>query len=294
MEKRRMILMNENVDVIHFIIHMADGRFDVSDRIRIINKWIKIAEVKGAFGLVENWLIEKSIVSLNKQKNPFIVDRNNSDISMIAHLLSDTYEVDQCSGDSISELIIANKDSIDSIKCCLEDIYPVLNGGAKHIVDSMHKIENVFQLIKRGYSGDIPENCDEFSIVESYLEEKTREKDENKKNGIISDSFPSVEEYIGKVAAYMFIRNYPSAIAEKFYGVCDEYDFLLNPLGFKQDDFRLEWLLKYSDNLLKKLKECKIQKQIIIESIEKAFEGTALSQLQLKRLFRIYQIMEKH
>lgn len=66
----------------------------------------------------------------------------------------------------------------------------------------------------------------------------------------------------------------------------------MNPLGFKQDVFRLEWVLTYSDNLCEKLKECNMQKQIIIESIEKAFEGTSLSQPQLKRLFRVYQIME--
>lgn len=111
---------------------------------------------------------------------------------------------------------------------------------------------------------------------------------------IIHDSFPSVDDRIGEVAAYMLLKNYPSSIIEKFYGICDEHDFLLNPAEFKEDLFQLEWLLRYSDNLCEKLNECSIQKQIIINSIEKAFMGNSLSELQLKRLFRIYQIMEKH
>jgi len=42
---------------------------------------------------------------------------------------------------------------------------------------------------------------------------------------IIHDSFPSVDDRIGEVAAYMLLKNYPSSIIEKFYGICDEYDF---------------------------------------------------------------------
>jgi len=282
--------------VIKFIINMVDRDFQVSDRVRLIKKWIRIAEVEETFVLIENWLIEKLRSLLNQRTNPIAIDHITSDVSLIAQLLSDVhmYKEENCNENAISEFIISNKEDLDCIKCCFDYIYPVLNPRAKQIVDSIYKIENVFQLLRRSYSDDVPKNCDEFKIVEMYLEEIKKEKEENNKRGIMHDSFPSVDDRVGEVAAYMLLKNYPSSIIEKFYGICDEYDFLLNSTEFNEDLFRLEWLLGYSDNLCEKLNECSIQKQIIINSIEKAFMGNSLSKLQLKRLFRIYQIMEKH
>ncbi|WP_222434408.1 hypothetical protein [Rummeliibacillus sp. SL167] len=283
------------LDAVQFIINMRDGHFDISDRIRIINKWVRIAKVEGSYLMIENWLLEKIIPILKNQIPPIGIDSAISDISMIAQLLSDIIEVDKCSMDNtISGLIIDNRDNLVYVKPCLEYIYPVLNAEAKQIIDPIYTIENVFQLMQRGYSGHLPKNCDEFHIVESYLEEKVKENGKNKELGIEKYTIPSAEEHIGEVAAYMFMRNFPASITEKYRGICEEYDFLLCPSEFKADTFQLEWLLTYSDNLCEKLKECNVQKQIIIESIEQAFEGTSLSQPQLKRLFRLYQIMQKH
>lgn len=276
---------------IQFIIRMANRNFDVSDKVKLIKKWIRIAEVDGVFGLIESWLIENIKTLLNSQNNRVAFDSIKHDVLMIAHLLSDIYlnEEDNCNGNAISEIIINNKKNLDYIKCCFEGVYPVLNAKAKQIVDSVYKIENVFQLMRRSYSYGVPEDCDEFKIVESYLEEKIKEKNE-----IMIDTFLVDDDQIGRVAAYMFLRNYPSAIVEKYHGICNEYDFLLNSVEFKEELFQIEWLLRYSDNLFEKLKECSIQKQIIIKSIEKAFNRTSHSQVQLNRLFRIYQIMNNY
>lgn len=279
------------LEAVQFIINMPDGHFDISDRIRIINKWMGIAKVEGSSLMIENWLIEKIILILKNKIPPIGVDRAISDISMIAQLLSDIIELDKCRTDAISRLIIDNKDNLVCVKPCLEYIYPVLNDEAKQIIEPIYTIENVFQLMQRGYSGHLPKNCDEFHIVESYLEEKVKENKENKELGIKKYTIPIAEEYIGEVAAYMFMRNYPSSITEKYRGICEEYNFLLCPSEFKADTFQLEWLLTYSDNLCEKLKKCKTQEQIIIESVEKAFKENSLSKEQLKRLFSIYQMM---
>ncbi|MBV4432732.1 SIR2 family protein [Clostridium tyrobutyricum] len=279
------------LDAVQFIINMPDGHFDISDRIRIINKWMGIAKVEGSSLMIENWLLEKSIPIVNNQIPPIGIDSAISDISMIAQLLSDIIEVDKCRTDAISGLIIDNRDNLVCVKPCLEYIYPVLNEEAKQIIEPIYTIENVFQLMQRGYSGHLPKNCDEFHIVESYLEEKVKQNKENKEHGIEKYTIPSAEEYIGEVAVYMFMRNFPSSITKKYRGICEEYDFLLCPSEFKTDTFQLEWLLTYSDNLCEKLKKCKTQEQIIIESVEKAFKENSLNQWQLKRLFSIYKMM---
>lgn len=276
------------LEAVQFIINMLDGHFDVSNRIRIINKWMQIAKVEGSSLMIEKWLLEKIIPILKNKIPPIGIDMSIPDISMIAQLLSDIIKVDKYSADAISELIIDNRDNLVCVKPCLEYIYPVLNEKAKQIIEPIYTIENVFQLMQRSYSGHLPKNCDEFHIVESYLEEKVKEK---KELGIEKYTIPSAEEYIGEVAAYMLMRNFSSSITEKYHGICEEYDFLLCSSEFKADIFQIEWLLTYSDNLCEKLKKCKTQQQIIIKSIEKAFKENLLNKLQLKRLFRIYQMM---
>lgn len=279
------------LSAVQFIINMKDGNFGISDRIRIINKWIEMVNVEEVSLIIENWLLEKIIPILTNKIPPIEVDRAISDISMIAQLLSDIIQVDKCRTDAISGLIIDNKDNLDCVKSCVEYIYPVLNDEAKQIVEPIYSVENVFQLMKRGYSGQLPNNCNEFHIIESYLEEKVKENKDNNEHAIKKYTFQIVEEDIGDVAEYMFMHKFPSSITEKYHGICAEYDFLLCPSEFEADAFQLEWLLTYSDNMCEELSKCKMQQQIIIESVEKAFKESSLSQWQLKRLFKIYQIM---
>lgn len=279
------------LSAVQFIINMKDGNFGISDRIRIINKWIEMVNVEEVSLIIENWLLEKIIPILTNKIPPIEVDRAISDISMIAQLLSDIIQVDKCRTDAISGLIIDNKDNLDCVKSCVEYIYPVLNDEAKQIVEPIYSVENVFQLMKRGYSGQLPNNCNEFHIIESYLEEKVKENKDNNELAIKKYTFQIVEEDIGDVAEYMFMHKFPSSITEKYHGICAEYDFLLCPSEFEADAFQLEWLLTYSDNMCEELSKCKMQQQIIIESVEKAFKESSLSQWQLKRLFKIYQIM---
>ena len=279
------------LSAVQFIINMKDGNFGISDRIRIINKWIEMVNVEEVSLIIENWLLEKIIPILANKIPPIGVDIAISDISMIAQLLSDIIQVDKCRTDAISGLIIDNKDNLDCVKSCVEYIYPVLNDEAKQIVEPIYSVENVFQLMKRGYSGQLPNNCNEFHIIESYLEEKVKENKDNNEHAIKKYTFQIVEEEIGDVAEYMFMHKFPSSITEKYHGICAEYDFLLCPSEFEADAFQLEWLLTYSDNMCEELSKCKMQQQIIIESVEKAFKESSLSQWQLKRLFKIYQIM---
>lgn len=279
------------LSAVQFIINMKDGNFGISDRIRIINKWIEMVNVEEVSLIIENWLLEKIIPILTNKIPPIGVDIAISDISMIAQLLSDIIQVDKCRTDAISGLIIDNKDNLDCVKSCVEYIYPVLNDEAKQIVEPIYSVENVFQLMKRGYSGQLPNNCNEFHIIESYLEEKVKENKDNNEHAIKKYTFQIVEEEIGDVAEYMFMHKFPSSITEKYHGICAEYDFLLCPSEFEADAFQLEWLLTYSDNMCEELSKCKMQQQIIIESVEKAFKESSLSQWQLKRLFKIYQIM---
>ena len=91
----------------------------------------------------------------------------------------------------------------------------------------------------------------------------------------------------------MFINNFPSSITEKYRGICEEYDFLLCNSEFNVDNFQIEWLLTYSEELCKKFKKCKIQEKIVIKSIEKAFKENSLSQWQIKKLFSIYKMLIK-
>lgn len=288
--------INDNeckLDVVQFIINMSDGHFHTSDRIKIIRKWIGIEAVDGLSLIIENWLLEKIIPILKKQISPTGVSREIFDISSIAQLLSDIMEIDKAKIGAISGLIIDNRDNLACIKPCFEYIYPLLNDEAKQIIEPIYTIENVFQLIQIGYSGNIPKNCDEYNIVESYLEEKVKEKNENKKLGIEKYKIPSLEEKIGEVAKYMFINNFPSSITEKYRGICEEYDFLLCNSEFNVDNFQIEWLLTYSEELCKKFKKCKIQEKIVIKSIEKAFKENSLSQWQIKKLFSIYKMLIK-
>ena len=286
--------VNDNeckLEVVQFIISMADGKFSVSDRIRMISKWVRIGKVEGSFPKIENWLLEKMIPVLQNQIHLIHIDHEISDISMIAKLLSEIFQEDKHCGNAISGLIVDNRDNLVCVKPCLEYVYQILNDEAKEIVDSLCEIENVFQLMRKYYSGDLPKDFDEFNIVEAYLDEKIRENQDSRNKGIIKYSYPSAEEYIGEVAAYMLIRNFPPDITEKYCGIYAAYDFLLCPLKFKRDTFQLEWLFTYSDNLCEKLKQCKIQKQVIIECIEKAFDENQLNQWQTRSLFEIYKMM---
>ncbi|ERJ13309.1 SIR2 family protein [Haloplasma contractile] len=288
------VISNEcKLDAVQFIINIEDGYFDISNRIRIINKWIQTAKVERSSLIIEEWLLKKIIPVLKNQIPSKANDNAISDISMIAQFLLDIDKVDKFSKDAISELIIDNKDNLACVESCLKYIYPLVNDEAKQIINPMYSVDNVFQLMPLGYSGNLPKTCDEFQLVETYLEEQVKEKQDNKERGIEKYSIPSTEDHIGKVAAYMYMRNFPSSITEKYRGICKEYDFLLCPSEFKVDTFELKWLLNYSDNLYEKFKMCKIQKQIIIEFVEKAFKENSLSQWQLKRLFNIYQMMIK-
>lgn len=165
---------------VKFIIDMADGYFYVSDRIRIINKWMRISNVKDSSSIVENWFLNKITPILKNQIAPIGIEQAINDATMIAQLLANVITVDIYNIDVISKLIIDNKDNEKCIKNCFESLYPALNDEAKKIVDSIHVIENVFQLMQRSYFGKLPDNCNEFQIVEDYLEKILKERQANK------------------------------------------------------------------------------------------------------------------
>lgn len=279
------------IKVIEFIVSMGDGHFGVSDRIRIIKKWIRFANVEKASPIIERWFINKITPVLNN-KIPIIgLDQENSDIAMIAQLLGDVISKDEYDTQGVSRIIIDNKDNQYCNIKHLEGLYAVLNDDAKRIYDSKYIINNVFELMQRGYSNAIPDGCNETQIIESYLKKILDERKENAEKGIKKYSFPSDEEHIGDVAAYMFMMNFPISFTSKFDNICDEYDFLLNPGGFNVERFHMEWLFTYSNNLFIRLKNNPMQKKMIIEMIDKAISNFKNSAKQLKRLFDIYKIV---
>gem|GEM_PF-1348490 len=282
--------VNDNackLSVIQFIINMSDRQFDVSDRIRIINKWIWIAKPDGANVFIENWLLEK----LKIIQNSFIddIEHKLSDVSIIARLLSNMTDDCEYSCKAISDFLIMHEGDIDCFTPCFNDIYPILNDESRKVIDDKHIVTDVYHLMRRVYAGNFPKNSDEHIIVESFLSKTLKAKEDNGKNGITKYSFPSVDDRIHDVAVYMVIRDFPIEISKKYYGISKEYDFLLNPKEFNQTDFEIEWLLTYNDELYKKMENSEIQKQIIVNAIEKAFKDTSFSQQQLRRLFSIYK-----
>lgn len=281
------------IKVIEFIITMRDGYLEVSDRVGIISEWIQIANVESASPIIERWFINKITPVLNNEILAIGLEQENSDIAMIAQLLGDVISKDEYDAQSVSRIIIDNKDNQYCNMKYLEGLYNVLNDDAKKIFDSKYSIDNIFELMQRGYSNAIPDGCNEMQIIERYFEKILDERKENAKKKIIRYTLPSVEDHIGDVAAYMFMKDFPSSFTSKFNNICDEYDFLLNPDGFDLERFHTEWLFTYSDNLFMKLKNNSVQRKMVIEIIDKTFLGDKINISQSKRLFNIYKMMNE-
>lgn len=279
------------IKVIEFIINMIDGHFGVSERIKIINGWVRIANVEKASSIIENWFIKKITPVFNHEIPAIGLNQENNDIALIAQLLGDIITKDEHDSQRISKIIIDNKDNPNLKVNYLEGLYSILNDEAKRIFDSKYSINNVFELMQRGYSNAIPDGFDETQIIEKYLLKILDERKRNSEQGIKKYTFPSNEDHIGNLAAYMFMMNFPSSFTSKFNNICDEYDFLLNPDGFNADQFHMEWLFTYSDNLLKKLKNNPVQREVLIEMVDMMVPKFQNSVKQLKRLFDIYKII---
>lgn len=280
------------LNVIQFLIKTIDRNFEISEKIELIKKWFEIKIAEEVFYLVENWLIEKIEAVLTKQS----VNNIRTEMLQVANLLTIIYAQGKgrCNTNNISEVIIKNLKEISGIQGLFKHIYPILNDEAKKNVDSVYKIDDVLQLIRRGYFGEDTKDYDELKIIDSYLENTVKEKNANEKSGIVVEKIPSVEDTVAEVAAYMLQKKFPETVINKYYGIWDQYDFLLNSVEFKEEVFRLEWLLRYPDDLCESLKKCSKQKSIVTKAIESLFERideTALTQKQIMKYFRVYKIM---
>lgn len=259
--------------VIQFIISISNGHFSISDRIKIIKKWLFIAETKGTSQIIEKWLYDK-IGSIFKKDIPAgVIHSVTNDISEIVQLLCTVVEREKYNVEDISELIVENKNnSFCNIKC-LEGLYSMLNDEAKKVFDDKYGINNVFELMNRGYSNTIPSNCSETDIIKRYFDNILKTRQDNKEKGITVSTMPSQEEEIGEVAVYMLMRDIPSSFTLTYSKICEEYDFLLCPETFDSSLFQVKWLFNYSNELYKKIKNNHYQRKIVNDAIEKAFDS---------------------
>lgn len=279
------------IKVIEFIINMRDGKFSIYDRVRIINKWIRIANVENVSAIIEKWFIEKITPVINNEIPVIVLNQVNNDIAIIAELLGYVILKEGYDTQIVSKIIIDNQNnSYCNIKC-LVGLYTVLNDEAKRIFDLKYTINNVFELMQLGYSNALPDGCNEVEIIENYLEKILDERKKNAEKGIRKESVPSEEENIGNVAKYMIMRDFPREFTSKYNSICDEYDFLINPEDFDIDKFNMSWLFNYSNDLLVKLKGNSVQNKIIIEVIDKIFSDEQVNISQARRLFEIYKMM---
>ena len=278
---------------VKFIINMGDPNFSVGDRIEVIDKWVKISKTDGIALFIEKWFIMNIMPILNNEIPTIGLNQKWNDVSFIVELLVDIVILEKYNMQNITKIIIDNKDNpLFSVKY-LEKLYSVISEDAKKIFDSQYEITNVFQLIRREYLCDLPKSCNETQIIKDFFDKILSDRKENKEKGIRRYSFPSEDENIGQVAAYMFQKEFSDEFIGKYVGISSEYDFLLCPKKFDNNNFKIEWIYSYSLELCRKLAQNTIQREIVINSIEAAFDCGEYSTKQLKYLFKIYRILNK-
>lgn len=281
-------------NVIKFIIEVKDGHFDVQDRLSILDKWIWIAKAEQPEIKLEEWLIDK-FNEISITKLPTEIERIQSDIEGISKVMSNIAYNTNVTFNLVSDFIEeSDKMIVEKIVSYIEPLYPYINKNVQQRLHDFYEVKDVFQLIHRYENGNIPDKCDKVAIIKTYLSEKCSQIKKNNLNEKVKRySLTSGGELLSVVAGFILSYDFSDKInIEDFGGICSEYDFLLLPEKFEENQFELSWLFNYSDILLEKIKKNKRQKEISIKAIEESFGDNSMNKKQMKKLFYIYKELQ--
>lgn len=272
--------------IVEFICEMADGHFNVHDRVNLINKWVRIADVKNASTIIEKWFEEKYKYYSDRRVQLQKQELYCQDIAEISSLLCGVFMNDDYKSEIISEIVI--NDRILDFKY-IQDLYPILNDEARKVYDNKHIIDNVYELMRRGYEKTLPFNCNEKEVIAKFFDNILKERKDNDEKKVIKYTISSEEENIAKVAAYMYMREIPYEFTRLYNSISDEYDFLLNPNAFDAKKLKIDWLFSYSNDLILKIKNNEKQRKMLITAINN--NGLSYKKEKIKRLFEIYLML---
>lgn len=273
---------------IEFVIKMPDSRFNVLERQRIINRWIRERDDEPAIKLLEEWMLFMCEDVLNEESLGKVVDLKVKDISAIARMIANLGN--KVILNDVSEFVTKQKDKLSAFTNAINEIYHLLDIDARQIMDDEYQIKDALRLIYRVETCGLPKNCNEYDIIKKYMDDILEEKKQERQSGYTKVKVePSDKTSI--VARYMFLSNYPKSIIEKYKGISEEYDFLFYPESFDVEAFAVEWLVEYPDELCRRLAESEIHQKIIVEILHNAMISDSFGAHIKNRLFRVYRIM---
>lgn len=273
--------------VIKFIVDRRDRDFDVSEKIKLVRRWICIGKGNSSKDVIEIWLINcLELVESETASNGQMVN-SRTDVTAIASLLIDTSQ-DGYICESLSRYIIEKPDDLHNLKFFANQIYGLVSNEAKKLINNKCKLENVHQVLERFKAEKIPQTEEIFNLFDLYLSSSIDDVKKAKREY----TFPSRKDQIGEIAVYMLINDFPPKVVKKYYGICPEYDFLLNE-DFMVTEFDIHWLFKYSYNVYQKIKETSDKKEMVIKVINDNFHNSLFNEHDLRELFDLYKFMNE-
>lgn len=268
---------NCKLNAINFIINIPEINFNISDKTKIINKWISFSNTQNwsdILEVIENWFIQIYTFINNNSNSQIDLYRYTNYIMEICYILKNIFIKNKFKSEKISKVVIEYKTFLEDIKI----IYTILNNEAQSLFNN-YKVSTINEVLELINDINIPRPCNDELIIKKYLEELLLKRQNYE------------EEIISEIAIYMFMKDISYDFTKIFNGISDEYDFLLNIENFNKENFKVYWLLNYSDELIEKIKSNAIQKKIIVDEIRNLIPSLNLRKEQIKRLFIIYDML---
>ena len=253
-------LKNENsaLEIMEFILACNNRYWTYQDRMSIIQKYTTKDNATNILKILENHFIDQ----LEKYKEKSDIEFSN--MSLIGRTMSNIafhYAVEFI---DISNFIVAHKDNLQLLTPAIMPLATYLSVDANTIILENYKIENVWQLIDKSKTDNTLNLGEYLYLIDDYLENEIAEINIP---GMKRYTIPPQEEFIRKISFFIIENNITMNTLSKFKGYWSEFDYFFNIDDFNQDDFDVEWLLYYTDEVLSYIKENKIQYFIAKEAL---------------------------
>lgn len=282
---------------LNLVKEILESPFNDRDKEDIIYNWLNSDIINEIIPIVEQWIIEKfDYIKSNTDKE----DREALyyDMELTSRPFKKFYQENLNLMEKLSNYIIENKNKDFLQIRYIITLYPFLTKKGKTIIKELYyfeddkitsltKIDQLLQLNGLKILPDFIHKCEEKKVVDNFLKEKIKEKEKDLK----LDNYS--EKPIGEVAYYMLQRNFPSEIVNKYVNNFNIYDFILAPEKFNVDNFQDVWFFIYSPEMFKKLAENKIQREIIINAINRMIDEKRYNAEETRTLFKIYQLVNE-
>lgn len=237
---------NSTQEIIEFILGCNDGYWSYQDRMSTIQKYITKDNAIGILKTLEKHFIDK--LEKYKEKN----DTEFSNISLIGRTMYNCAFLCKYEFIDLSNFIITNKDNIQLLTSAIVPLASYLSIDSKNIVLENYELKTVWQLIEKSKIDNTLDIGEYLYLIDDYLENEIAEINIP---GMKRYTIPPQEEFIRKISFFIIENNITMNTLSKYKGYWSEFDYFFNVNDFNQEDFDVEWLLYYSDEVLSYIKE---------------------------------------